>query len=128
MRVRSKTTAAATDSGIRLDDDAAVVTFTTSTAALTDVWSSMVWLQTTNPALNTVRRAIARWARDTDEAMAELFGHRVQSDEIRVLLEEMPALVPRQVEAIDRDWLETVAAEAQRLASEGRAAITHVTG
>jgi hypothetical protein len=128
MRVRSKIPAAATDSGIHLDDDPAVVTFATSTAALTDVWSSMVWLQTTNPTLNTVRREIARWARDTDEGMAELFGRRVQSDEIRVLLEEMPALVPRQVDASDRDWLENVAAAAQRLTSEGRAAITRVTG
>jgi Tfp pilus assembly protein PilN len=88
----------------------------------------MVWLQTTSPTLNTVRREIARWARDTDEAMAELFGRRVKSDEIRVLLEEMPALVPRQVDATDRAWLETVSVEARRLTSEGRAAITHVTG
>ena len=127
MRVRSKTPAAS-DSGIRLDDDSAVVTFATSTAALTDVWSSMVWLQTTSPMLNSVRREIARWARDTDEAMAELFGRRVQSDEIRVLLEEMPALVPRQVDETDREWLENVAAQAQRLAAEGRAAISRVTG
>lgn len=127
MRVRSKTPAAS-DSGIHLDDDSAVVTFATSTEALTDVWSSMVWLQTTSPTLNSVRREIARWARDTDEAIAELFGRRVQSEEIRVLLEEMPALVPRQVDATDRAWLETVAAEAQRLTAEGRAAIARVTG
>ena len=127
MRVRSKTPAAS-DSDIRLDDDPAVVTFATSTAALNDVWSSMVWLQTTSPTLNSVRREIARWARDTDEAMAELFGRRVQSDEIRRLLDEMPALVPRQVDETDREWLENVAAQAQRLAAEGRAAISRVTG
>ena len=127
MRVRSKTPAGS-DSGIRLDDDEAVVTFATSTAALTDVWSSMVWLQTTSPTLNNVRREIARWARDTDEAIAEMFGRRVQSEEIRRLLEEMPALVPRQVEARDREWLETAAAQAQRLTAEGRAAISRVTG
>src|SRR3954449_5931725 len=105
MRVRSKTRAATTDNGIRLDDDEAVVGFSTSSAALADVWSSMVWLQTTSPTLNGVRREIAQWARDADAAIAEMFGRRVGSDEIRVLLEQMPAVVPRQIEAADREWL-----------------------
>jgi hypothetical protein len=128
MRVRSKSRASTTESGIQLVDDDAVVGFATSTAALADVWSSMVWLQTTSPTLNTVRREIARWAREADEAIAEMFGRRVASDEIRVLLEQMPAIVPRQVDATDHEWLEASTAEAQRLIAEGRAAINRVTG
>jgi hypothetical protein len=128
MRVRSKYRAATTGATIRLDDDDAVVGFATSAAALADVWSSMVWLQTTSPTLNAVRREIARWARDADEGIAEMFGRRVSSDEIRVLIEEMPALIPRKVDAVDRAWLEASAAEAQRLTIEGRTAITRVTG
>jgi len=128
MRVRLKTRTAPTDTGIRVDDDDAVVSFATSTAALADVWSAMVWLQTTSPTLNAARREIARWAKDADEAIAEMYGRRVPSDEIRVLLEQMPALVPRQVDAVDHEWLEASTAEAQRLTVEGRAAITRVTG
>jgi hypothetical protein len=128
MRVRPKTRATTTGTGIRLDDDDAVVNFATSAEALADVWSSMVWLQTTSPTLNAVRREIAQWTRDADEAIAEMFGRRVGSDEIRVLLEQMPALVPRQVDAIDHEWLEASAAEARRLTVEGRNAITRVTG
>src|SRR4051794_15352042 len=128
MRVRSKTRAATTGNGIRLDDDEAVIGFATSAAALADVWSSMVWLQTTSPTLNAVRRAIAEWTKDADEAIAEMFGRRVPSDEIRVLLEQMPALVPRQVDATDHEWLESSTEEARRLIAEGRAAITRVTG
>src|SRR4051812_7465714 len=105
MRVRSKSRAAAADNVVHLADDDAVVGFATSAAALADVWSSMVWLQTTSPTLNGVRREIAQWARDADAAIAEMFGHRVGSDEIRVLLEQMPAIVPRQVEAADHEWL-----------------------
>src|SRR3954471_13533360 len=126
MRVRSKSRT--TDNAIDLVEDDVVVGFSTSAAALADVWSSMVWLQTTSPTLNTARREIARWARDADEAIAEMFGRRVGSDEIRVLLEQMPVLVPRQVEAVDHAWLEASAADGRRLILEGRAAITRVTG
>ena len=126
MRVRSSKTR--TPSEIRLDDDEVVVDFATSAAALADVWSSMVWLQTTSPTLNAVRREIAQWARDSDEAIGEMFGHRVASDEIRVMLEQMPALVPRQVSASDRAWLEAAVGDARRLILDGRAAIAHVTG
>jgi len=126
MRVRSKSRAA--NNAINLVDDDAVVGFSTSSAALADVWSSMVWLQSTSPTLNSVRREIAQWARDADAAIAEMFGRRVGSDEIRVLLEQMPAIVPRQVEAADHEWLAASTAEAQRLIAAGRAAITYVTG
>jgi len=125
MRVRSKTRAT---SDISLDDDDLVVDFATSAAALADVWSSMVWLQTTSPTLNSVRRAIAQWAREADEAIGEMFGHRVGSDEIRVMLEQVPALVPRQVDATDRAWLEAAVGDARRLVLDGRAAIAYVTG
>jgi|SRR3954451_3678537 len=128
MRVRFKARVATTETAVGLVDDDAVVSFATSAVALADVWSAMVWLQTTSPTLNTVRRQIAQWARDADEAMAEMFGRRVQSDEIRVLLEQMPALLPRRVDAVDRAWLEASAMEARRLTVEGRAAITRATG
>src|SRR3954451_18753617 len=88
----------------------------------------MGWLQSTSPTLNGVRREIAQWARDADAAIAEMFGRRVGCDEIRGLLEQMPAIVPRQGEAAGRWWLAASAAEAQRLSAAGRAAITHVTG
>ena len=125
MRVRPKAQAS---NEIRLEDDEVVVDFATSAAALADVWSSMVWLQSTSPTLNTVRREIAQWARDADEAIGEMFGHRVGSDEIRVMLEQMPAIVPRQVGPADRSWLEAAVVEARRLILDGRAAIAHVTG
>ena len=124
MRVRSKTRASRE---IRLDDDEVVVDFATSAAALADVWSSMVWLQTTSPTLNSVRREIAQWARDADEAIGEMFGRRVGSDEIRVMLEQMPAIVPRQVDATDRAWLEAAVGDARQLIVDGRAAIAYVT-
>jgi hypothetical protein len=127
MRLRSKTQADAS-AGIRLDDDDAVVSFAGSVAALADVWSSMVWLQTTSTTFTLVRRAIARWARDTDSALAEMFGRSVQSEEVRHLLDGLAAVVPRQVSPAEREWLVASAAEAQRLSVEGRAAITQVTG
>jgi hypothetical protein len=125
MRLRSKP---AESAGIHLDDDDAVVSFATSVAALVDVWSSMVWLQTTSSTFTQVRREIAAWARDTDAALAEMFGRSVQSEEVRLILDLLPALVPRQVSAADRDWLLTASAEAQRLTVAGRAAIAQVTG
>jgi len=125
MRLRSK---AASAGDIRLDDDEAVVSFTTSVAALADVWSAMVWLQTTSPTFTQVRREIAKWARDTDAAIAELFGRSVQTEEVRLILEHVPALVPRQVSAADEDWLLAAAAEAQRLTADGRVAIIEVMG
>ena len=128
MRVRPKSRAATAEAGLRLDDDDVVVSFATSAAALADVWSAMVWLQTTSPTLNAARRDIARWARDTDEAIAEMFGRRVSSDEVRVLLEQMPALIPRRLNGRDEVWLAASAADARRLTVEGRAAITRVTG
>src|SRR3954468_6499785 len=128
MRVHFKARAAMPETGVGLVDDDAVVSFATSAAALADVWSAMGWLQTTSPPLDAARRDIARWARDTDEAFAEMFGRRVSSDEIRVLLEQMPALIPRRLNAMDEVWLAASAAEARRLTVEGRAAITQVTG
>ena len=89
MRLRSRAAGE-----IRLDDDEAVVTFTTSVAALADVWSAMVWLQTTSPTFTQVRREIAKWARDIDAAIAELFGRSVQTEEVRLILEQAPALAP----------------------------------
>jgi hypothetical protein len=128
MRVRTKNRAMEPASGISLDDDPIVVAFSTSVSALSDVWSAMVWLQTTSPSLNAIRREIAQWARDTDAAMGEMFGRSVVSDEIRVLLDGMGALVPRQVDAEERDVLADAVAKAQRLTEEGRAAITRVIG
>jgi len=127
IRQRNRTTSP-DDVPVVVDDDPAVVTFTTSVAALSDVWSSMVWLQTTSPSLNAVRREIARWARDTDGALAERFGRSVGSEEIRVLLDSMPPLVPRQVDPADREMLDAAAAEAQQLTVFGREAIDDVTG
>ena len=125
MRVRTKNTA---HDAITLDDDPIVVAFATSVSALSDVWSAMVWLQTTSPGLNAIRRDIARWARDTDAAIGEMFGRSVMSDEIRVLLDGMAALVPRQVDGEERDVLVDAVAKAQRLTTEGREAITRVIG
>jgi len=128
MRVRAKSRAAGSAAGITLDDDPVVVGFATSVAALSDVWSAMVWLQTTSPGLNSIRREIAQWARDTDAALGEMFGRSVMSDEIRVLLDGMAALVPRQVDTEERDVLLSAVAKAQRLTEQGRAAIAHVIG
>ena len=128
MRVRTKNRATEAASGITLDDDPIVVAFSTSVSALSDVWSAMVWLQTTSPGLNSIRREIAQWARDTDAAMGELFGRSVVSDEIRVLLDGMGALVPRQVDTDERDVLADAVSKAQRLTEEGRAAIARVIG
>jgi hypothetical protein len=128
MRVRTKNRAMEPASGITLDDDPIVVAFSTSVSALSDVWSAMVWLQTTSPGLNSIRREIAQWARDTDAAMGELFGRSVVSDEIRVLLDGMGALVPRQVDTDERDVLAAAVSKAQRLTEEGRAAIARVIG
>lgn len=125
MRVRSRVPV---DDGITLDDDAAVVDFATSVSALSDVWSAMVWLQTTSPSLNAVRREIAAWARDTDAAIGELFGRSVMSEEIRVLLDGMAALLPRRVDSQQHEVLEGFAKTAQRLTEDGRAAITRVIG
>lgn len=125
MRVRARNTVHET---ITLDDDPIVVAFATSVSALSDVWSAMVWLQTTSPGLNAIRRDIARWARDTDAAIGELFGRSVMSDEIRVLLDGMAALVPRHVDGEERDLLVDAVAKAQRLTEEGREAITRVLG
>ena len=127
MRVRAKNSPVIPDA-ITLDDDPIVVAFATSINALSDVWSAMVWLQTTSPSLNAIRRDIAKWARDTDAAIGEMFGRSVVSDEIRVLLDGMAALVPRQVDNDDRDVLADAVAKAQRLTEEGRAAITRVIG
>jgi hypothetical protein len=128
MRVRTKNRSTESARGITLDDDPIVVAFSTSVSALSDVWSAMVWLQTTSPGLNSIRREIAQWARDTDAAMGEMFGRSVVSDEIRVLLDGMGALVPRQVDPEERDVLADAVAKAQRLTEEGRAAITRVIG
>jgi hypothetical protein len=125
MRVRAKNT---DRNAITLDDDPIVVAFATSVAALSDVWSAMVWLQTTSPSLNAIRRDIARWARDTDAAIGEMFGDSVMSEEIRVVLDGMAALVPRHVSSDERDLLVDAVAKAQRLTDEGRAAITRVMG
>jgi hypothetical protein len=127
MRVRARNTAGTPDA-ITLDDDPIVVAFSTSITALSDVWSTMVWLQTTSPGLNAIRRDIAQWARDTDAAIGEIFGRSVLSDEIRVLLDGMAALLPRQIDNAQRDVLATAVAKAQRLTDEGRAAITRVIG
>ena len=127
MRLRARNTSADPDA-ITLDDDPIVVAFATSVTALSDVWSAMVWLQTSSPSLNAIRREIARWARDTDAAIGELFGHSVMSDEIRVLLDGMAALVPRQVNSEERAVLVTAVAKSQRLTDEGRAAIASVIG
>ena len=128
MRVRTKNRATEPASGITLDDDPIVVAFSTSVSALSDVWSAMVWLQTTSPGLNSIRREIAQWARDTDAALGEMFGRSIMSDEIRVLLDGMGALVPRQVDTEERDVLADAVSKAQRLTEEGRAAITRVIG
>ncbi|HET6818190.1 MAG TPA: hypothetical protein VFH66_13275 [Mycobacteriales bacterium] len=125
--MRTRIRSAGSDA-ITLDDDAAVVDFATSVSALSDVWSAMVWLQTTSPSLNSVRREIAAWARDTDAAIGEMFGRSVMSDEIRVLLDGMAALLPRQVDAEQRDQLAFFTRDARRLTEEGRAAITRVMG
>jgi hypothetical protein len=127
MRVRAKNRPTDSDS-ITLDDDPIVVAFATSVAALSDVWSAMVWLQTTSPGLNAIRRDIAQWARDTDAAVGEMYGVSVMSDEIRVILDGMPALVPRRVQNDEREVLVDAVARAQRLTEEGRAAITRVVG
>ncbi|HET7312329.1 MAG TPA: hypothetical protein VFJ17_13490 [Mycobacteriales bacterium] len=128
MRVRARNRSAETDVGITLDDDEAVVQFATSVSALSDVWSAMVWLQTTSPNLNSIRREIAAWARDTDAAIGEMFGRSVMSEEIRVLLDGMAALLPRRVDAEQGDLLAAFARSAQRLTEEGRSAIAHVIG
>jgi len=127
MRLRTKNTSA--DPGaITLDDDPVVVAFATSVTALSDVWSAMVWLQTTSPSLNAIRRDIAQWSRDTDAAIGEMFGTSVMSDEIRVILDGMAALVPRHVDTDQRDVLAAAVSKAQRLTEEGRAAIARVIG
>ena len=128
MRVRTKNRATERANGITLDDDPIVVAFSTSVSALSDVWSAMVWLQTTSPGLNSIRREIAHWARDTDAALGEMFGRSIVSDEIRVLLDGMGALVPRQVDTDEREVLADAVSKAQRLTEEGRAAITRVIG
>ena len=127
MRLRTKNTSAHSGA-ITLDDDPIVVAFATSVTALSDVWSAMVWLQTTSPGLNAIRRDIAQWARDTDAAIGEMFGASVMSDEIRVILDGLAALVPRQVDNVERDVLAEAVAKSQRLTEEGRAAIARVIG
>ena len=128
MRVRARGRSADADTGITLDDDLAVVDFATSLSALSDVWSAMVWLQTTSPGLNAIRRQIAGWARDTDAAIGEMFGRSVVSEEIRVLLDGMAALVPRRVDSEQAQMLATFTSAAQRLTEDGRTAITRVIG
>jgi hypothetical protein len=123
MKVRSKSQQA----GVVIDLEQPPDPFAQSVQVLGQAWDQMVWLNSTNLELNACRREIAAWARATDALLTEAFGQSAKSDEIRVMLAELPGLVPRHPGGDATGMLARLAAEAQALARKGQAAVDAVT-
>ena len=105
----------------------AVEGFSDSIRALSEVWQSMIWLTTTSPGLHSIRREIAGWTRNTNEAFIDTFGKATASEEIRVILDGMPGCVPQRLGDAGRLFLAQVAAEARALAAQGAEAVASVS-
>jgi len=103
--------------------DPAVDGFSDSIHALTEVWMSMMVLTTSNQHVIAERREIARWARNTNQSFMDTFGRATASEEIRVILDGLQGLIPKQLGDAGRGFLVEVATEARALATEGTAAI-----
>lgn len=103
--------------------DPAVDAYVAGIVELTDTWISMLWLTTMNPRIVTTRREIARWARNTNQEFMDTFGRATASEEIRVILDGLVSLLPKQLGDEGRALLTRITVEAQALAAEGREAV-----
>jgi hypothetical protein len=123
MKVRSKPS----KPDVVIDLDRPADPFTESLRVLRQVWADMVWLNTTNVELNARRREIAAWVRGVNDELAGAFGQGVATEEIRVILAELPGVVPRHPDEEARGTLTRLAWEARDLATKGRAAVEAAT-
>ena len=103
--------------------DPAVDAYVAAIVELTDVWMSMIWLTTVNSRVVATRREIARWARNTNQEFMDTFGRATASEEIRVILDGLVSLVPKQLGDDGRALVRRITTEAQALASDGREAV-----
>jgi hypothetical protein len=109
-------------------NDPALAGFTSAVADLSDVWSSLMWLESRRPELIAIRRDIARWARETNQAVLETFGHGSVSDEVRVLLNGLPDCARGGGGDAGHDLLVSATGEALRLTTTARSIEASITG
>lgn len=112
---------------IVLPDDPVTAYYVTSVRELHEAWDAIVWVDTTNIELIARRREIAAWARTANAELVATFGHGAASEEVRVMLAEMAAALPKHLDVEGRAVLSRLASEAQRLAEKARAAVAVIT-